>query len=119
MSLLARSLLWAAGFGYDAIEETWVAHRPLRPLVAFEFDEGRAYIREALMEVQATLDGIGCVYNNFVVNDHFVSVAGSMHGTMNGNAGGSSLTEPSSPVPLLVGGNDRGGVSAIVPMATY
>ena len=76
MSLLAESLLRAAGFEYDEIEETWVAHRPLRPLVAFECDEGRAYIREALMEVQATLDGIGCVYNNFVVNASFVSVAG-------------------------------------------
>jgi hypothetical protein len=28
------------------------------------------------MEVHTVLDGIGCVYNNFVVNDHFVSVAG-------------------------------------------
>jgi hypothetical protein len=93
MSLLAQSLLWAAGFEYDEIEETWVAHMPLRPLVAVECDEGRAYIREALMEVQATLDGIGCVYNNFVVNDHFVAVAGSMHSTMSGNA-----------VPLLVSG---------------
>ena len=76
MSLLAQSLLWAAGFGYDEIEETWVAHMPLRPFVAFECDEGRAYIREALMEVQATLDGIGCVSSNFVVNDCLVSVAG-------------------------------------------
>jgi hypothetical protein len=28
------------------------------------------------MEVQAVLDGLGCVHSNFVVNDHFVSVAG-------------------------------------------
>ena len=119
MSLLAQSLLWAAGFGYDEIEETWVAHMPLRPLVAVECDEGRAYIREALMEVRAILDGIGCVYNNFVVNDHFVAVAGSMRSTMSGNVGGASLTEPSSPVPLLVSGNDREGLSAIVPIAAY
>ena len=44
---------------------------PLRPLVVIECDEDRAYIREALMEVQAVLTAIGCVYNNFVVNDPF------------------------------------------------
>ena len=76
MLLLAESLLRAAGFEYDEIEETWVARMPLCPLVVVECDEDRAYIREALMEVQASLDAIGCVYNNFVVNDHFVSVAG-------------------------------------------
>ena len=49
---------------------------PLRPLVAVECDEGRAYIREALREVQASLDAIGCAYDNFVVNARFISVAG-------------------------------------------
>ena len=119
MSLLAQSLLWAAGFEYDEIEETWVAHRPLRPLVAFECDEGRAYIREALMEVQATLDAIGCVYNNFVVNDHFVSVAGPIQGATCGNARNSLVTEPSSPLPLLVSGDDRQWSPAIVPSVPY
>ena len=76
MLLLAESLLTAAGFEYDEIEETWVARMPLRPLVSVECDEDRAYIREALMEVQASLDAIGCVYNNFVINTSFVSVAG-------------------------------------------
>ena len=64
MLLLAESLLTAAGLQYDEIEETWIARTPLRPLVAVESDENRAYIREALIEVQASLDAIGCVYNN-------------------------------------------------------
>jgi hypothetical protein len=106
-SLLAESLPRAAAFEYDEIEETWVAHMPLHPLVAFECDEGRGYIRQAMMEVQAILDAIGSVYSNFVVNDHFVSVAGPTHDAMCGNAGGSLLTEPSSPLPLLFNGNDR------------
>ncbi len=76
MLFLAESLLKAAGFEYDEIDETWIARMPLRPLVSVECDEDHAYIREALMEVQASLDAIGCVYNNFVVNASFVSVAG-------------------------------------------
>ena len=31
------------------------------------------------MEVQTSLDAIGCVYNNFVVNDCYVSIVGFMH----------------------------------------
>ncbi len=77
MLFLAQSLLWAAGFEYDEIDETWIARMPLRPLVSVECDEDRAYIREALREVQASLDAIGCAYNNFVVNASFVFVAGS------------------------------------------
>jgi hypothetical protein len=76
MLFLAESLLKAAGFEYDEIDETWVARMPLRPLVSVECDEDRAYIREALREVQASLDAIGCAYSNFVVNASFVSVAG-------------------------------------------
>jgi hypothetical protein len=76
MLFLAQSLLTAAGFVYDEIDETWVARMPLRPLVAVECDEDRAYVREALREVQASLDAIGCAYNNFVVNANFVSVTG-------------------------------------------
>jgi len=75
MLSLAQSLLWAAGFEYDEIEEAWIARIPLRPLVSVECDEDRAYIREALKEVQASLEAIGCAYNNFVVNASFVSVA--------------------------------------------
>ena len=119
MLLLAQSLLTAAGFEYDEIEELWVARMPLRPLVAVECDEGQAYIREAVMEVQSILDSIGCVYSNFVVNERFVSLAGLIHGTMCGNAGGSLPTEPSSPLPLLVCGNDRPGLPAMVPIASY
>jgi hypothetical protein len=76
MLLLAHSLLTAAGFEYDEIDEHWVARIPLRPLVAVECDEGRAYIREALLEVQTSLTAIGCVYNNFVVNTRFISIVG-------------------------------------------
>ena len=42
MLFLAESLLKAAGFEYDEIEETWVARMPLRPLVAVECDEDRS-----------------------------------------------------------------------------
>ena len=80
MLLLAQSLLGAAGFQYDDIQDAWVARMPLRPLVVVECDEDRAYIRESLMEVQATLDAIGCVYNNFVVNAPIASVAGPSDG---------------------------------------
>jgi hypothetical protein len=76
MLFLAQSLLWAAGFEYDEIDETWIARMPLRPLVSVECDEDRAYIRESLREVQASLGAIGCAYNNFVVNARVVSVAG-------------------------------------------
>jgi len=76
MLLLAHSLLWAAGFQYHGIEETWVTRMPVHPLVAVKCDQDRAYIREALTEVHAVLDGIGCVYGNFVVNAGCVSVAG-------------------------------------------
>ena len=75
MLLLAESLLRTAGFEYDEIEETWVARMPLRPVVAVECDEDRAYIRAALMEVQASLNANGSIYNNFVVNARSVSVA--------------------------------------------
>ncbi len=85
MSLLAESLLRTAGFDYDEIEETWVARLPLRPFVAAECDEGRAYIREALREVQAVLAAIGCAYNNFVVNARSVSVAGPMGEILDSN----------------------------------
>ena len=73
MLCLAESLLMAAGFEYDEIEETWIARMPLRPLVAVECDEDRAYIREALREVKASRDAIGCAYSNFVINASFAS----------------------------------------------
>jgi hypothetical protein len=75
MLLLAQSLLRTAGFEFDDIEDAWVARMPLPPLVVVESDEDRAYIREALLEVQAVCDAIGCIYDNFVVNARFVSVA--------------------------------------------
>lgn len=75
MLFLAQSLLRAAGFEYDEIEEAWIARKPLRPLAAVECDEDWDYIWEALREVRTVLDGLGCAYNNFVVNAHLVSLA--------------------------------------------
>ena len=72
MLFLAQSLLKAAGFEYDQIDDTWVARMPLRPLAVVECDEDRAYIREALLEVHAILDAIGCTYSNFVVNSRWM-----------------------------------------------
>jgi hypothetical protein len=82
MLYLAQSLLRSAGFGYDEIEERWEVRMPLCPLVAIECDEDRAYIRAALMEVQASLTAIGCFYNNFVVNTRFVSIEGPIPAIM-------------------------------------
>ena len=76
MLFLAQSLLRAIGFEYDEIRETWVARVPLRPLAAAECDEGRAYIVEALSEVQAILKAHGCSYSSFAVSGRGVSIAG-------------------------------------------
>ena len=74
MLLLAQSLLRAAGFEYDEVAETWVARLPLRPLAAAECDENRAYIIEALAEVQAILKANGCNYGDFAVNGRYVAL---------------------------------------------
>ena len=74
MLFLAQSLLRSAGFEYDEIDETWVARTPLRPQAAVECDEDQRYIHEALREVRANLDAIGCVYNNFFVHSRLVTL---------------------------------------------
>jgi hypothetical protein len=68
MLLLTQSLLTAAGFEYDEIEERWVARTPLRPLVATDCDEPRAYVAQALAEVRAILKACGSTYDSFTVN---------------------------------------------------
>ena len=76
MLLLAQALLRAAGFEYDQIDDTWVARFPLRPLVAAECDEDRAYIMEAIREVKAFMKANGCGYSRFAVNGRCVSLVG-------------------------------------------
>jgi hypothetical protein len=46
------------------------------------------------MEVHTVLDAIGCVYNNFVVNDHFVSVAGPTGETIDSQLRPGTHAEP-------------------------
>ena len=71
-----------------------MARTPLCPLVVTECDEGRTYIRAALMEIRTVFDAIGCVYNNFVVNDHFVSVAGPTGETIDSQLRPGTHAEP-------------------------
>lgn len=73
MLLLTQSLLTAAGFEYDEIEERWMARTPLRPLVAADCDEPRAYIAQALAEVRSILNACGSTCTRFTVNGRCVS----------------------------------------------
>jgi hypothetical protein len=76
MLFLAESLLKAAGFKYDEIDDTWVAAVRLPPVATVECDEDGAYIMEALLEVHAVLDTVGCTYNNFAINGRYLSLVG-------------------------------------------
>ena len=76
MLFLAESILRAAGFEYDQIEETWMAPVRLRPVVTVETDESGSYIMEALLEVHAILEAAGCTYNNFAIRGGFLSIVG-------------------------------------------
>jgi hypothetical protein len=77
MLFLAQSLLRAAGFEYDEIEETWVARTPLKAWAAVECDEDQDYIREALREVRAIFDAHGWAYQRLAISAGFVSLAGA------------------------------------------
>jgi hypothetical protein len=68
MLLLTQSLLTAAGFEYDEIEERWVARAPVRPLVRADCDEPRAYITQALAEVRSILKACGSTCTRFTIN---------------------------------------------------
>ncbi|MHB8971260.1 MAG: hypothetical protein ACYC4N_12505 [Pirellulaceae bacterium] len=72
---LSEKLLAAAGFEYDAIEQTWVVPVPLPPLVTVECYDGND-IMDALLEVHAVLDANDCTYNNFSINGRYVSIVG-------------------------------------------
>lgn len=76
MLFLAETILKAAGFKFDETQDTWVAPRRLSPVVTVECDEDGSYIMEALLEVHAVLDTIGCTYNNFAINGRYVSLVG-------------------------------------------
>lgn len=76
MLFLAEKLLNAAGLKYDQIEDTWVAPVHLPPVVTVEADESGNYIMEALLEVHAVLEAVGCSYNNFAISDGYVSIVG-------------------------------------------
>jgi len=76
MLFLTESLLKAAGFKYDQIEDTWIVPALARPVVTIEFDEGQDYLMEALLEVHAVLEANGYTYNNFAINGRFVSIVG-------------------------------------------
>ena len=76
MLFLAESLLKAAGFKFDEIQDTWVAPRRLSPVVTVECDEDGSYVTEAMLEVHAALEAAGCTYNNFAVNGRYVSLVG-------------------------------------------
>ena len=76
MLFLAEALLRATGLTYDQIEDTWVVPVYLPPVVTVESDEDGRYIMEALLEVHAVLEAVGCIYNNFAINGGYVSVVG-------------------------------------------
>ena len=73
---LSEKLLAAAGFEYDAMEQSWVVPVPLPPLVTVECYEGDDSIMDVLLEVHAVLDANDCTYNNFSINGRYVSIVG-------------------------------------------
>ena len=74
MLFLAESLLKAAGLRYDEIEDAWMVPVRLPPVATVECDEDGPYIMEALLEVHAVLEAVGCSYNNFSINGRYVSI---------------------------------------------
>ena len=74
MQFLAEELLKAAGFKHDETEDTWIAPARLRPVVTLESDG--TDIVEAMLEVHAILDTVGCTYNHFSINGRYVSIVG-------------------------------------------
>lgn len=73
---LSQKLLAAAGFEYDAREQTWIVPVPLPPLVTVECHGGDGNVMDALLEVHAVLDANDCTYNNFSINGRYVSIVG-------------------------------------------
>ena len=73
---LSEKLLTAAGFDYDAMEQTWVVPVPLPPLVTVECVAGDGNVLDVLLEVHAVLDAHDCTYFNFSINGRYVSIVG-------------------------------------------
>ncbi len=76
MLILAERLLNAAGFRHDHVEDTWAVPVHPRPVVTVECDEDGSCMMDALLDVHATLESCGFIYNNFAIRDGYLSVVG-------------------------------------------
>ena len=76
MLFLAEALLYASGFVYDDIQDTWVYQASSPPGAPVEYDEDGVYLTEALRQVDAVLRAKGCTYSHFSISRHAVSVVG-------------------------------------------
>lgn len=76
MLILTERLLNAAGFRHDHVEDTWAVPAHPRPVVTVECDESGSCIMDALLDVHAVLESVGCTYNNFAIRDGYLSVVG-------------------------------------------
>ena len=76
MLFLADNLLKAAGFRHEETDDTWTVPSRLRPVATVQCDEDGHYIIEALVEVHAVLDSLGCTYRNFAVRGGYLSLVG-------------------------------------------
>jgi hypothetical protein len=76
MLFFAEKLLTAAGLKHDKTEDTWVAPVRTRPVVTVECGEDGDYLTEAMLEVHAVLETVGCTYNNFAINHGYLSLVG-------------------------------------------
>lgn len=78
MLILAETLLNAAGFRHNHVEDTWAVPVRPRPVVTVECDEDGSCNMDALLDVHATLESCGFTYNNFAIRDGYLSVVGLM-----------------------------------------
>jgi hypothetical protein len=76
MLFLTESLLKAAGFKYEEINDTWAVPVRLPPVVTVECDADGPPIVEALLQVHAVLEVCGCTYRNFAVRGGCLSLVG-------------------------------------------
>jgi hypothetical protein len=76
MLFLAETLLNAAGFRYDRIEDTWAVPVPLCPVLMVETEADGSHIMEALLEIHAALETCGCTYSSSAIHDGYLSIVG-------------------------------------------
>lgn len=76
MLSLAEKLLSAAGFRRSHVEDTWMAPEHPRPVVTVGCNADGSNIMDALLDVHATLESCGFIYNNFAIRDGYLSVVG-------------------------------------------